>query len=134
MNGNIAISAADSSITMNMTIQNNTTDWMCKVEDYMMVVDDYGTYADISISGRFYDQDYGYVDFETSQTQPLRVYSGDEYPSSGELILSGAVGAGSGRTSARLTAVDATHCRVDVDGDGNGSYEVTSGNILWSEL
>lgn len=132
MNGSMAISAAGSTFTMNMTIQNNTTGWAFKVVDYEMVVTDYGPYSDYSISGRFYDQDYGYVDLATTAT--LRVYAGNEYPSSGELTLYGEMGTGGYRTSAVLTAVDATQCRVDVDADGDGIYEITGTTVLWTEL
>lgn len=127
MNGSIVVTIADSTITMNMTIQNNTTGWACKVVNYEMVITDNGTYTGYSVSGRFFDQDYGYVDLETTET--LIVNSGDEYPSDGILTLTGA-----GGTSAVLTAIDADYCRVDVDGDGDGTYEVTTGPVLWSEL
>jgi hypothetical protein len=132
MIGTIAISASGSTITMNMTIQNNTTGWMFKVVNYQMVVTDYGSYDEYSISGRFFDQDYGYVDLETTET--IVVYSGDEYPSSGKLTLYGEYGTAGGRTSAVLTAINDTYCQVEVDGDGDGIYEVTSGDILWTEL
>lgn len=132
MNGSIAISALDSAITMNMTIKNNTTDWVFMVVDYQMIIDDYGTYTDYSVSGRFYDPDYGYVDLETTQT--LRVYSGNEYPSSGKLTLFGEYGTAGGRTSAVVTAIDATYCRVEVDCDGDGTYEVILDPVLWSDL
>lgn len=132
LNGSITISALDSTMTMNMTIRNNTTDWVFKVVDYRLVVDEYGTYTDYSVSGRFYDPDYGYVDLETTQT--LRVYSGDEYPSSGILTLYGEYGTAGGRTSAVLTAIDATYCRVEVDCDGDGTYEVILDPVLWSDL
>jgi hypothetical protein len=132
MNGSIAISALDSTITINMTVKNNTTDWIFKVVDYQMVVDDYVTYADYSVSGRFYDPDYGYVDLDTTQT--LRVYAGDDYPSSGILTLYGEYGTGGGRTSAVVTAIDATSCRVEVDSDGDGAYEVILDPVLWSDL
>ena len=132
MNGSIAISVSASTVTMNMTIQDNTSGWMCKVVNYQMVVTDSGAYSEYSVSGRFFDQDYGYVDLETNQ--PFIVYSGDEYPSSGQLTLYGEIGSAGGRTSAVLTAVDATRCRVEVDGDGDGTYEVTIDPVLWSEL
>jgi hypothetical protein len=132
MNGSISISASTSTMTMNMTIQDNTTGWTCKVVNYQMIVNDYGTYSEYSVSGRFFDPDYGYVDLETNQT--FRVYAGDDYPSSGVLTLYGEDGSAGGRTSAVLTAVDATQCRVEVDGDGDGVYEVTVYPVLWSDL
>lgn len=132
MNGSITISASTSTMTMNMTIRDNTTGWTCKVVNYRMIVNDYGTYSEYSVSGRFFDQDYGYVDLETNQS--FRVYAGDDYPSSGVLTLYGENGSAGGRTKAVLTAVDATQCRVEVDGDGDGTYEVTVDPVLWSDL
>ena len=132
LKGRIAFTVSDSTITMNLTIKNNTNGWMCKVENYVMVVDDQSSYTAISVSGRYYDQDYGYVELITNE--PLRYYPAGEYPYYGKLTLYGAIGVGNGETSAVITAIDATHCQVEVDSVGIGTCSIVYDSILWSDL
>jgi len=82
----------------------------------------------ISISGQYYDPDYGYV--EMSLGEDIGWIDTEDWPSGGSLILTGTMG-----TKARLTFLDITSYQVDVDTDGNGAYDnYTSGPKLWSEL
>ena len=50
------------------------------------------------------------------------------YPSSGSALITGAAGA-----KVRVTAINATTVTIDLDADGNGSYETTVIK-LWSEM
>lgn len=50
------------------------------------------------------------------------------YPSSGQLLITGASG-----SKIRLSATSATQIRIELDADANGSYE-TSISKLWSEM
>ena len=108
----LSVSGATLTVTMNMMVQDNNANRVCRVEAYQMIVTDHGTYAEVNISGRFYDPDYGYVDLQT--TSNFMIDTSDEYPSSGELVLTGKAGTAGGPTSARLTAHDSTSCQVSV--------------------
>ena len=118
-----------------MMIQDGGTGRVCQVENYQMAITDWGSYAVFTISGRFYDPDYGYVDLTTPS--PLFMGYYDDYPYAGQLVLTGENGT-VGPTSARLTALSTTTCRVEADTDGDGTYsgldDYDSGEILWTEL
>jgi len=81
-----------------------------------------GHYTEASISGQIYIHDYGYVDISTDL--PFRLYGDDivgydEYPSSGILVVTGKDGC-----KARLTVLDITGYRVEVDANPvDGTYE-----------
>jgi len=83
---------------MNMLLKDNIADKVYKFENYVMTIteDTKGRYADIEVTGRYYDPDYGYVDISTPV--PLRIYSGDDRPSSGEVVCTGASGTKAGLT------------------------------------
>lgn len=134
MDGQIDIIQSGSTviITMNMAIQDNNMDWICKVEEYQFVITDGYGQTEIEVRGRFYDPDYGYVDLETETT--LMLNDGDDYPSSGVVMLTGELGSAGGATKARLTALSASQCQVEVDTNGDGSYDYHSGSILWRDL
>lgn len=57
------------------------------------------------------------------------IYYPDLYPTSGELIVTGANNA-----KVRLTAVDNTSVTLEYDLDGNGTYEVGPTTVAWSSL
>lgn len=63
-----------------------------------------------------------------STSQPFVITAGARYPSQGQAIVAGAQG-----SSVRVTAIDATAVRFELDADGNGSYETTT-TRAWSEL
>lgn len=122
------------SVTMDMRVQEG--DRVSKVENYQMDITDMGGYEEIDVSGRFFDQDYGYVDLLTPD--PLQVFSGNEYPSAGYVVLTGKPGTAGGFTSIRLTALSDIYCQVLADTDGDGAYDgpgdYDSGEMLWTEL
>ena len=135
MDGQITLSLSGSTLTatMDMMIQDNSTSRVCKVENYQMDITDYGSYVEFEANGRFFDPDYGYVDLVTEQ--PFLVYSGDENPTSGQAVVSGKDGTAGGPQQARLTAIDATHCQVEADLDGDGAFDdYDSGPIPWTDL
>jgi hypothetical protein len=80
----------------------------------------------ISLSGRYYDPDFGYVDVST--TIPFILDYDAEWPISGELLCSGA------GSAAILTVIDATSYIVDADRNGDGVYEYNVGPFLWADL
>lgn len=105
---------------------------VCKIENYQMDITTEGGYDEITINGRFYDPQFGYVDLET--TTPLRIYAGDEYFDSGQLVVTGADGVVGDPTRVRFTALTSTACQVEADTNGDGIYNHDSRSILWTEL
>ncbi len=83
------------------------------------------SYEDITLNGRYYDPDQGYIDVSTPT--PLRLIYNDQWPSSGSLRASGL------NSTATLTAQSNTTYQLDVDTDGNGSTDSTESG-LWFNL
>jgi hypothetical protein len=85
------------------------------------------------LTGRYYDPDYGYVEIEIEES--IRINFTDMWPSSGKMVLIGAVNGQGGNTKSRLTFLSATEFLVEADTDGDGEYDdYSSGTQLWSEL
>jgi len=126
MSGTVSLIAlTDSScLTMNIFVRDDSSGRTCWMRDYLMDVLEYSTYDELSVSGRFYDPDYGYVDLSTPT--PFIVYETDDYPSEGSLVASGG-----GNTSARLVVLSVETYRIDVDKDGDGDYEWNSAVQYW---
>jgi hypothetical protein len=59
---------------------------------------------------------------------PIQYFNGDQYPSSGVLLVTGNDG-----VVLRITAVNNTNVVLDIDIDGNGVYDSTI-NTTWAEL
>jgi uncharacterized repeat protein (TIGR01451 family) len=80
-----------------------------------------------TFAGRIYDSVFGYVDFFTD---PLFYYSssGQIYPYDGQLILTGVVNA-----MIRVIALSDTQVSIDLDLDGDGSFEVDA-TLNWTEI
>lgn len=105
--------------------QDNISEKVYWVNNYVLTCTVYSDYIQFEVSGRFYNPDYGYV--ELSTPTPFRIYSGNDAPSQGVMIVSG-----QNNTKARLTAnSDAATFVVDVDANGDDTYEWTSGNVNW---
>jgi hypothetical protein len=104
--------------TMDMVLIDNVSGKTYWVNNYRlsMSADAGGAYVDLSISGRFYDPDRGYVEIVTDV--PLHILAGASDPSSGVLVFLGA-----GNTSARLTVNGGGSFLIEADADGNGTYE-----------
>jgi len=118
LNGN----PATGTVTLYMT--NNVggkTDW---IDNFTITVTEGLGYAEATLSGKIYLHDYGFVVISTPT--PFRFLAGNTYPSSGTMIVTGA---SNGR--ARLTISNPTSYTVDVDANGDGTYEI-SGSHTWS--
>lgn len=120
--GSESLTVADGGLTLTQTMDlvlidqaSGKTYW---VSNYRLnvAVDPGGAYTDVSISGRFYDPDRGYVDVGTAL--PLHVLTGAEEPSAGILLFFGA-----NNTGARLTVNGDGSFLIEADADGDGSYE-----------
>ena len=111
--------------TMDIRIRDNSTEKVYWANDYSITLVEGSGYVELEMSGRYYDPDYGYVDFHTDT--PFHIDDGDEWPSAGVLIVEG-----EGGTEAQLTALSSTTYIVDVDTDGDGIYDWDSGVLNWS--
>jgi hypothetical protein len=98
-----------------------------RVSNFVVTVTPTGSGEDVSLSGQFYHPDYGYVDLVT--TTVFSVATGDIFPSSGQLVVTGAA-----NSKARLTALSSTQFQVEVDADGDDIYETTVGPIDWTSV
>ncbi len=142
VNGSISFNFDDfyiMTLTINMYVRDNIEGKVYWVSNYELsittVSSGYYSYlydVDIEVSGDFYDPDYGLAVLSTSEH--LHIYSGDENPSSGVLIVTGATGIAGGSTKARLTALSSTTYKVEADTNGDGAYNWDSGIQYWSEL
>ncbi len=130
------LNTSTTTTTMTMLVKNNQTTKTHKVVDYRMSVTDYGSYESVEVSGRYYHPDHGYVVLSTAD--PLLYETWGEYPYAGQVELEGADGSAGNPTTAQLTAIDATHCQLKVDINGDGDYDdpvdYDSGEITWEAL
>ena len=104
--------------TLNLYFTDNATRKTVWLQDYMVNVTDLGGATEVRTFGRIYLHDYGYVDIHTEA--PFLYPALSTQPTSGVITLTG-----SNYCRARFTVVDATTYTVELDADGNGSYEWT---------
>ena len=104
------------------------------LKDYINRLTHVENYGDISSAiGKYYDPNYGYVEISVGET--IRKYDGDEWPSSGKLLLTGVPGSKGGNTKIRVSYLNKTTYLVEADTDGDGAYDdYYSGTLFWSEL
>jgi hypothetical protein len=112
--------ASDPTVTINLLMQ-DPAGKVYKMQNFVITmvsdIDTTGEYLDVSMEGRLYDPDYGYVDLST--TLPMRVYMTDDWPSSGVYVLTGEGGA-----TVTLTASPSGYL-ADVDLDGDSTVDNT---------
>jgi hypothetical protein len=115
MSGTIGTSATVSSVTITMEAQlrNNNTQMVEWVNNLTISAVDNISFLEMTITGRYYHPEHGYIDIET--IVPLRINDLDQFPSSGQIIITGASG-----SKARLTADSNTQYMLEVDPDGGG--------------
>jgi hypothetical protein len=89
------------------------------IDNFTVNVTEGSGYTDVALSGKIYLHDYGYVVISTST--PFRYLAGSTYPSIGTMIVTG-----SSNGRARLTVIDSASFNVDVDADGDGTYEIST--------
>lgn len=116
-------------MTINLVSKDNNTQKVYKLENYVAVVDDLVDEVSAVVSGKYYDPDYGYVDISTEST--FYRLETENHPYAGSLVVTGEVGASGGNAKARITVNDSTSYWIDVDADGDGTYEWHSDTIYW---
>lgn len=114
-------------ITFNAYGQDPSSGKIYWIRDYSVSIDENTGFVEIEMVGRFYHPDYGYVTLST--TVPFVLHDGDEWPTSGSLIASGA-----NNSKARITAIDNINCIIEADIDGDDSYEWDSGTMAWDDI
>jgi hypothetical protein len=81
----------------------------------------------VSLAGTMSAQSVG-GSITIATPQPLVEASSDTYPSSGQVILTGASG-----SAVRATVLDNTQVKIELDANGDGTYESTS-IVTWNAL
>ncbi len=128
MDGSMSLNLDDNPIvaTMDMKLKDNTTQQVFWVENVRLSIIQTFAYEELSMEGRFYHPDHGYVDITT--LTPFRYTGTDAYAFPGVMVATGASG-----SETTLTSLSNTSYQIDIDEDGDGSLEQTiTGN--WSEL
>ncbi len=87
-----------------------------------------GPVRSLSVTGTLASSALDSKSIALSTVSPFVRSNTARYPASGQALITGANG-----SKARLTAQSATTVFIEVDADGNGSYE-TSATRLWSQL
>ncbi len=114
-------------VTFNAYGQDPITGAVFWIQNYSITIDEFAGYVEVEIVGTFYHPDFGYVTLATAE--PLVLHDGDEWPESGTLTVTGA-----NDSKAKLTAIDHLTCTVEVDRDGDGTYEWDSDIMNWEDL
>jgi len=131
LKGTIAFVRQPSSynVTIDWLIRDNHSNKVYWVHNYSMTLTEGSGYVDFLISGLYYDPDHGFVSLST--TNPFRIYTGNQHPSEGILVIDGSTGIAGGSTKARLTAISASTYRVEADTNGDDAYDWDSGTLNW---
>ena len=110
--------ASGDAAILNIVFVDNVSRKAVWLSNYSVAVTDLGATTEVRTFGRIYLHDYGYVDVWTET--PFLYPALATQPTSGVITLTG-----SSNCRARLIVVDATTYTVELDADGNGSYEWT---------
>lgn len=102
LDGTIMASESGSTTTMNFNLvvidsPGSPEQKMGYLRNYRMAITDRTTYEEVSISGRYYNGDEGYVDISTSEPllikeESQRIAPWDDYPYEGTLRFTGTLG------------------------------------------
>ncbi len=110
------------STVTNMLFKQGDSGKVYRLENYTVSVTPGSGFQDMSLSGRYYDPDIGYVELTTPT--PIRINDTDMWPSSGVLRIDGAA------SHAILTFNSATDYFYSID-EGNDGYEVSNVTGTW---
>jgi len=111
---------------MSLVIKDNIRNETFKYQNVKYNYTEYSNYTQFTFTGRFYHEEYGYVEMTT--LSPFTIY--DYWPTTGTALAEGQNG-----TKAKLTIIDSSSFLVEADTDGDGSFDdYNSGPILWSSM
>jgi hypothetical protein len=125
--GTITVSFGTSesmTVTMDFASGDGTT---YRVSNLQMTASPTASGESVTVTGRVYHPIHGYVDVSTPVA--LEIETGQTFPSSGELLVTGATG-----SKAKLTASSPSEFRIDVDADGDDLYETNLGPFTWESV
>ena len=114
-------------LTFNAYGQDPSSGKVYWIRDYSVSIGENTGHVEVEMAGMFYHPDHGYVTLSTEEAFVL--HNGDEWPTSGALVVTGA-----NSTKAKVTAIDNVYCTVEADIDGDGSYEWDSGTVAWDDI
>jgi len=114
MSGTVNVSG--DTIVMNVRVRNSNTQMVEWLNNVTITATDNFSFVEMTITGRYYHPQHGYIDIVTIDA--LRINDFDQFPSSGQIIITGASG-----SKARLTATSNTQYTLEVDPDGDDIYE-----------
>jgi hypothetical protein len=121
----MSINSTSATITMSMVMKDETLDKTYKVENLVISMSNMtSSSATFSMSGRFYDPDYGYVDIETEVA--FQVDVNGNVPTSGSIVITG-----KSNTKARFIALNSTQYQVTADTDGDGNFNDHDSTLTW---
>jgi len=103
-------------ITMEILAHDNNTGIVEWFNNLVISGIDNFSFLEMTIEGRYYHPQYGYVDIFTNLAFQINV--ADQWPYFGQMTIIGDRG-----SRARLTALSNTQYTLDVDADGDGTYE-----------
>lgn len=113
---------------MSMIIKDNNRNETYKYENVTYNYTEYSNYTQFTFTGRFYHEDYGYVNMSTLSPFTVSIY--DYWPTTGTALAEGQNG-----TKSKLTIIDSSSFRVTADTDGDGAFDnYDSGPIFWSSI
>lgn len=126
LNGELSITATGNSevVTMDLLFEDLTTDEIVWMRDIEITITEGLGYEDFEIEGRVYHPEHGYVEIET--VTPFRTYSGEDNPSEGEMLLTGA-----DQAQIRLEAISNIQYEVTADLDADGDFETGPETYNW---
>jgi hypothetical protein len=102
---------------MDLLMQDSGNGKIYWLSDYAITATRMGSYTNVTLSGRYYDPEYGYVDLRTDA--PVRFGdSGDAWPLQGVLIVTGSDGA-----RIRMSFNEAGYCRLEADFNGDDEVD-----------
>jgi hypothetical protein len=126
LNGSItfAFNPPTTTVTMDFDLKDNNTGVIFRVENFVVTITQHSGYYEFTITGTFYDPDYGMVTVTTETS--FKINNGDLHPYEGALVVTGA-----NNSAARLTCLSNTTYQIEVDLNGDGIYDWSSGVITW---
>jgi hypothetical protein len=125
MTGTLYTSVAQpGTIVLNMRVRDDATGKVSGYENFTYYQGWVDTYQVETLTGSFFDPDYGLVQVATPE--PLGYYYSQEWPDRGFMEITGA-----SDTKARLVPLTPVLYRVDGDTGGDGSFDFSSPQKHW---
>jgi DNA-binding beta-propeller fold protein YncE len=128
MTGSFSINPASvpASAVFDLVISEQSTQKVYRLENIKFTMTQGDSFVEVTISGKYFDPDYGYSQISTLKPLRYDIYGGDFWPYDGILVSDG-----SNKTKAKLTAISSYQYKIEADTNGDGIYEYNSGNMYW---